>query len=133
MPDQLAGGDFSHETLDADIKRLAAEVSRQRESPESRNAGEREILKQSLRALTPTPAPQQPLPTAPQSPLPQGLQAAPPEAKLEIEYLLDMALHKGLDSANAEAAKSSPFVLDAFHDLLIEKLYPELQKRGVIK
>ena len=39
----------------------------------------------------------------------------------------------GLDKANAEAMKSSPFVMDAFHDTLAAKLYPELQRRGILK
>ena len=42
-------------------------------------------------------------------------------------------MHKGIEKAAAEAKKSNPYVLDAFHDALVEKLYPELQRRGVLK
>jgi hypothetical protein len=53
--------------------------------------------------------------------------------RLEIEYLLDIALQKGVGPALAESAKSPYFVQDAFHDALAGKLYPELQKRGLMK
>jgi hypothetical protein len=42
-------------------------------------------------------------------------------------------LRKGIGSALTESAKSPYFVQDAFHDALAGKLYPELQKRGMIK
>ena len=53
--------------------------------------------------------------------------------KLEIEYLCDMALRKGIATAMSESEKSPYFVQDAFHDALAGKLYPELQKRGIVK
>jgi len=65
--------------------------------------------------------------------LPQYAQSAPAETRLEVEYLLDVAFHHGIAKANTEAMKSSPFVIDAFHDALVGKLYPELQKRGILK
>ncbi len=67
------------------------------------------------------------------SPLPQYAQDAPAETKLEIEYLIDLAIHQGLTKANAQARTSSPFVVDAFHDALVGKLYPEFERRGLIK
>ena len=67
------------------------------------------------------------------SPLPAYAQSAPPEVRLEIEYLLDIALQKGIGPALTESAKSPYFVQDAFHDALAGRLYPELQKRGVLK
>jgi hypothetical protein len=67
------------------------------------------------------------------SPLPAYAQSAPPEIRLEIEYLLDIALHKGISAALQESAKSPYFVQDAFHDALAGRLYPELQKRGLMK
>ena len=66
-------------------------------------------------------------------PLPQYAESAPAETKLEVEYLLDVAFHQGIVKATSEAMKSNPFVLDAFHDALVGKLYPELQKRGILK
>jgi hypothetical protein len=67
------------------------------------------------------------------SPLPAYAQTAPAEVKLEIEYLLDIALKKGIGPALVESQKSPAFVQDAFHDALAGKLYPELQRRGIVK
>ncbi len=134
---------FEH-ALEADMQKLAEEIRRQRERPEMSGAGEKELLKEAIRAFPnlekspegapPPPAPPPPPPSAAsQSPLPVYAQNAPAEVKLEIEYLLDIALRQGLSKAFAEAQKSSYFVLDTFHDALAGRLYPELQKRGMVK
>lgn len=127
----------THELLEADLTRLAEEVQRARRHPETRNLSEQELLKKSLQVFVPQP----PFPSHPAtpgaattSPLPDYAQSAPAEIKLEIEYLLDLAFHEGLAKANREAVKSgNPFVLDAFHDALVGKLYPELKRRGILK
>ena len=67
------------------------------------------------------------------NPLPDYAQKRRPEVKLEIEYLLDLALQHGIGKAISESEKSPYFVQDAFHDSLAGKLYPELQKRGIVK
>jgi len=46
---------------------------------------------------------------------------------------MDVALKQGLEKALAEARKSPYFVQDALHDALAGRLYPELQKRGIVK
>jgi len=126
-------------SLEADIAQLAAEIRGQRERPEMRNAAEQEIVKEAIRAFPELKnQPQAAAGAAPAaddaaSPLPAYAQAAPAEVKLEIEYLLDIALKKGIGSALAESKKSPAFVQDAFHDALAGRLYPELQKRGVVK
>ena len=131
MPEQISQ-EFSDAILEADMRRLAAEVVKARELPENRNTPEKELLKQSLRASAST-ASQPTTSLGTESPLPAAIQGAPAEVKLEIEYLVDLALHRGLQKANEAATKSDPFVLDAFHDMLAGKLYPELQKRGLLK
>lgn len=132
MPDELSLG--FEQVLESDIRRLAEEVKRHRENPETRSAGEVELLKRSIQSITKTapPSPAQPSPGR-ASPLPDYAQSASPETKLEIEYLLDLAFREGIEKATAEAKKSNPFVLDAFHDALAGKLYPEFQKRGILK
>jgi len=136
MPNQISPN-FEHEALEADIQALAKEVKREREAQENKNLGERELLKQAIRVLPPAPPPvqgqQPPAPPSANSPLPAYAQNSPAEVKLEIEYLIDFAFHHGIAKATAEARKSPPFVLDAFHDALAGKLYPEMQKRGMFK
>ena len=121
-----------HEILEADIERLAEGIERAQELPEMRGVSQEELLKKSLQSLMPSQR-QTAQAEESSSPLPNYAQSAPQEAKLEIEYLLDIAFHKGIAAANAEALKSNPFVLDAFHDALAGKLYPELQRRGILK
>src|SRR5882724_3146890 len=114
MPEELP--QFSDSALEADIERLGKEIREQRNRPESRGMGEKEIVKQSLRAFAS-------LPVVPfgdvgqKSSLSSDLDDAPPETRLEVESLIDLAFHGGLEKANKEATKSSPFVLDAFHDI----------------
>ena len=140
MTDQPSS--FEH-VLEEDITRLAAEIRNQRARPELKNANEKELLKEAIRAFPQSEKKPQGVPAAPpapavgvaaaQSPLPAYAQDAPAEVKLEIEYLLDVALHQGLSKALAETQKSPYFVQDAFHDALAGRLYPELQRRGIVK
>ncbi len=126
--------EFKHEALEADMQHLAAEIQKFRERPELREASGEEMLKKSIQSLSPAQLQDEAKQGEPSAgPLPSYTKAVSAETKLEIEYLLDLAFHKGISTANAEAAKSSPFVLDAFHDALVGKLYPELQRRGIVK
>ncbi len=142
MPEETSP--FEHAALEADMKRLTEEIGNHRGWAEMKDAPEKQLLKESIRAFprfekngpaaaVPAPVPPPKAQGATQSPLPDYAQSAAPEVKLEIEYLLDLALHQGFGKALAEADKSPYFVQDAFHDALAGKLYPELQKRGIIK
>jgi hypothetical protein len=129
-----------HEKLEQDLARVTAEVARQRErTPE---APAREVVKQSLVAIAPPPVSVPPpveekgsgppSSASESSHLPSYLSEGSPEVKAEVERLVTLAFQEGVSAAVAEAAKHSPFVLDAFHDALADKLLPELEKRGVI-
>jgi hypothetical protein len=131
------------QALEADMKTLAAEVNHAQENQEVKNAEGLEAVKEAIKAF-PKLNIDQPsangVPSVPaavhddaSSPLPAYAQSAAPEVKLEIEYLLDVALHKGIGAALTESEKSPFFVQDAFHDALAGRLYPELQKRGLLK
>ncbi len=138
--------------VESDIKTLAAEIQNNREKPLVQNYSERELVKEAIRAFpklekrsaasaVPQPAsastPQVPAAGSRVAPaashLPDYAQNAAPEVKLEIEHLLDIALHQGISRALAASEDSPYFVQDAFHDALAGKLYPELQKRGIVK
>jgi hypothetical protein len=136
------------QSLETDIQRLATEIRTQQERPEMKDAAEQELVKEAIRAFpeaknqpqgtggaaTQTAGATDGQPTGnPSSPLPAYAQNAPAEVKLEIEYLLDVAFKKGIGTALTESQKSPAFVQDAFHDALAGRLYPELQKRGVVK
>ncbi len=125
------------------MKRLAEEIRSARERPSGETKTEHELVKEAIRVFPnlqgsqnkiPVAAPNVTSPSdASQSPLPDYAKDAPAEVKLEIEYLCDVALRKGIGAAVTEAEKSPWFVQDAFHDSLAGKLYPELQKRGIVK
>jgi len=137
-------------SLESDISILGDSIQHNREKVTVQNYNERELVKEAIRAFpnlekpsaaVPVPQPGQvlapqataaPLPTA-SNVLPDYAQNAAPEVKLEIEYLLDLALRDGIGKALAASEKSPYFVQDAFHDALAGKLYPELQKRGIVK
>lgn len=124
------------------MKTLATEIRRTQEMKDVKDAKGMEVVKEAIRAfpqLNHDAPSNNGVPAAPatpgevNSPLPAYAQNAPAEVKLEIEYLLDLALRKGIGAALTESAKSPYFVQDAFHDALAGRLYPELQKRGVVK
>jgi hypothetical protein len=135
MPDQIAS-QFEHQALEQDIKRLAVEIQAHRDRPETQGVDGREIIKQTIKTMVPNDAPA-PAVASPanviSNPLPDYAISAPAETKLEIEYLLELAFHQGILKANTQAQKSSPFVIDAFHDALAGKLHEEMKKRGMVE
>lgn len=126
-----------HRILEEDIARLSREMSEKRvEMGNMEKVQEREIVKESLRTMSSgvSPASQTARqPAAENNLFPAYLQSAPNDTKLSVERLLDLSLHKGIEAALREAKKGDPYILDAFHDALVERLYPELQKRGLVK
>jgi len=44
-----------------------------------------------------------------------------------------MAFHEGLEKAVREAKNHPPFIEDAFHDALVDRLLPILQKTDTFK
>ncbi len=123
-----------HEILEKDIQKLAEQVKAIKTKAEKNHLSELEIIKKSLSVFTPNL--QQSNTTKIQdanNPLPQYITSFPPETQLEIEYLLDIAFHKGISKALNETLKSkNPAIIDAFHDALAGKLYDELKKRKII-
>lgn len=126
--------EVKHEAIEMDIKKLAEEIKRIKITAEKNHLSETEIIKKSLSALTPiTPKQGQIQTTFSPGPLPSYTQSLSPEIKLEIEYLLDMAFHEGITKALSKAQESNnPLILDAFHDALAGRLYPELKNRGIL-
>ena len=128
---------FNHNTLEQDIERLSREVSEKKELPESRDLPEREIIKQAIEPLVKvTDNKQQTTNNATSegddSVLPGYLNGSSDEVKLKVEKLIDSVFHNGLDKAVGEAKAAGPYILDAFHDALTDKLYEELKSRNLI-
>ncbi|MCL5733662.1 MAG: hypothetical protein M1334_03315 [Patescibacteria group bacterium] len=127
-----------HPNLEADIGRLSSEIKKHYERPEAVNLSDREIIKKSLQSAYSQPVQPKAAPAGKQvleteSILPDYAKSAPEEIKMKIEKLVEMTFREGLGKATEEAKKQDPFILDAFHDSLVEKLYPILKQRGIIK
>lgn len=132
MPEEIPKNIETPVPQEADIDRVAGEVLKQKEAPEAKGVSGAELVKKALENMAPPAATPASAPAAPAPNIPDYAQNAAPAAKMEIEHLVDMALREGITKAQSEAAKSNPFVLDAFHDALAGKLYPELQKRKIV-
>ncbi len=129
--------------IEQDLRALAHEVESRKLEGEVKDLSDRQIIKEALEKIHPTNTQTTGVDdtatnAATQSNesvnsiLPEYVKSASPEARLEIEYLLDDAFRDGLVSATTKAATSSPFVLDAFRDALAGRLHEELIRRGLI-
>lgn len=127
---EISPHQFEQAAARAEIEKFAEEVERHRERPELQGASGHEVVRQALRS-TVTPIQSQKTDEDSLKTLPSYLADASPQARLEVENLVEVALRSGIGKANALAQKSNPLILDAFHDALAGKLYEEFRKRGM--
>ncbi len=133
---------FEHDVLETDIKRLSEEIFEKKNLFEYKNLTERELIKKSLepmikqfpanRQLTTSNQQSNQQSTASGQILPDYLKDFPTETKLQVEQLIDLTFHQGIEKVINRALRASPFILDAFHDALTDKFYEELKKRKLI-
>lgn len=129
---------FEHSVLEADIERLSKEIAEKRNLLEHKNLSDRELIKKSIEPIirqTPTGNLQPTTDDQQQTSskiLPNYLKNSPPEIKLRVEELVDSLFHHGIGKVVKRAQRASPFILDAFHDALTDKLHEELKKRKLI-
>lgn len=93
---------------------------------------EKEILKEAVTERIST---AQPLPPAQKQAIAQKAQQLKAEPKeRQIELLAQMAFEKGVIEA-VETAKNldNPYLLDEFHDVLVDQLYSKLVEQGKLK
>lgn len=125
---------FEHKGLEADIERLKTEVAERAASPEAIKGeiSHRDIVREAARPLIyPGQTPQA---YPPSNVLPDYAVNFSAETKLKIEQLVDLAVHKGIEKAAAEARKTGDgAVIDAFHDAITTKLLEEFQKLGLLR
>ncbi|MCP6719927.1 MAG: hypothetical protein KJI72_01190 [Patescibacteria group bacterium] len=132
-----------HEELERSLERLGQQIETERQHSETKALPERELVKRSIKSFSSSVTtkdnggtPPEDVPSAGESELlPTYLQGEGVDSrvKLEVERLVDLVFHKGLEKALKEASKHSPFIEDAFHDALVDKLLPELKKKGILK
>ena len=128
---------FNHSIIEKDIERLSKEIAEKKNLPEYKEVPERELIKQTLQPLVRQATSDKQQVTkkeeeTKETVLPDYLKDSPPEIKLRVEKLVDLVFHQGIEKTIKEANQAGPFILDAFHDALIDKLYDELKKRNLI-
>jgi hypothetical protein len=118
--------------LEADIERLSREIAEKKNLPEYKNLPARELVKQTLQPMIKLDFTPPISKTAEETFLPDYLKELPAETKLQVAQLVDLTFHQGIEKVIARARRANPFILDAFHDALTDKLYEELKKRELI-
>lgn len=133
------------EGLEGSLTRLGVEVAKNLRSPEFKEAPIEKVVKESIKNMPLPPAPTTPresekLKTVTANPLDDflpsymsGEEGSDEKIKAIVENLVSLALNFDVEKALAESKKYPPFIEDAFHDALTDKLVPELRKRGIIK
>lgn len=118
-----------------DIEKIGKEVAEKKFAPEVKQYSDQDLVKQAIKPMVypqGKPAPSQAQSSEEDKFLPDYLKDATPQIKNQVEKLLEDTIRNGLASGINEAKKMPPFILDAYHDALTDKLHDELKKRGII-
>lgn len=130
------------EQMERDLARITHTVEAERAVTTESPAPAPELVRRSLEDLSggvpaPTPA-ASPASSAPSDdhggelPAYLAASAGDPKARQEVDRLVHLAFRDGIEAAVREAKRQPPFILDALHDALVDKLLPELKRRGVL-
>jgi hypothetical protein len=125
MVEPISSQEKSPSVFESDLKRIEGQINKFKELPEAESMAPQEIVRQSVKQIAPLVGDvSAPVPAQPMNP--------PDEAEKTVEYLVNMAITEGVVKANQAAKDAEPFVMDSFHDAMVGRFYPELQKRGII-
>jgi len=96
---------------------------------------DRELIREIIKEKTEIPASPKITPIAPKKTVIKKAQALKGEPKeRQIKLLTDLAFDKGVIHATEVARNlDSPYILDEFHDTLVDELYNYLIKQGKLK
>lgn len=124
---------FESKVLRKDFTEVSKEVQQKVEkSAEIGEVSGREAVSEALKPKVYS-APQSQARQADEDNLPGYVKEASPEIKQKIEGLLTMVFRDGLDKAVKKLKSEPPFVVDAFHDALVDAFYEELKKRKIVQ
>ncbi len=135
------------EDLERDLERLTAEVEK-REVFKEKNISEKEVVKNLVKEVFDekkqekeskpdliTEKKNEVLAKEKLDLLPSYLKEEKWEdkkIKIVIEQLISLVFEKGISRGITEAKKMPPFVQDAFHDALADKILPFLREKGLL-
>lgn len=127
------------EALNEGYKRLHSQIEVELAKPENAEIQERDIVKksvievvQSIKAIQPVEEKKEEK-SVELHVIPKYAESQPEILRKEIEMLTESAVNNSFEQAVRESLKHSLFVQDAFHDALVDKLIPEMKKRGILK
>jgi len=121
----------------AELERKLAE--KKRELEEKREVKhEKEILKEVLKEKIEKPVPPKATPITPSAVqkvvIKKAKQIKNQQKERQIKLLTDLAFEKGVIHATEVAKKlEDPYILDEFHDTLVDELYSYLVEQGKLK
>ena len=148
--------DFSKNNIEAEILELSQKIAEKRKQLEA-NSGiieersldttqDRELIKSVLgekinnsapkpAVVTTTTASTVVKPTTAGATVPAGksyLDYLDEQSRAIVESLVEEVFTKGLEKTLKDLTIQEPFIIDAFHDVLTDKIHDELKKRGII-
>jgi hypothetical protein len=145
---------FDQNIIEAEIAQLSKEIEDKRRQLESQrgitgeSTGDKELVR-AVMAEKIFPAQPSSAPAATQTTAAQAIVPPPPPPKPAagvsyldsldanavetVNMLINKAFSGGLTKAISKAQEETPYILDAFHDALTDKLYEELKSRKLVK
>jgi hypothetical protein len=143
MPENLENN------LEAEIQELSQKIKEKRSLLEAKNGviseeGEKEEVEEVLRehisdsapadTVQPVFVPVQTSPAPKPAPAKKGdyLTNIPEDAVAILNGYISSLPEMGIKKTIEKVKKETPFILDAFHDMLVTHLYQEMKERGMI-
>lgn len=95
----------------------------------------KEIIKEKVEIPKPSKVkPSTPSPASPKTIIQQAKKLMGEKKERQVKLLTDLALEKGVIHATEVAKKlDDPYILDEFHDTLVDEFYNRLVKEGKLK
>lgn len=124
-----------HEEI-IELEKKLAEKKKELREKEGIEKHEKEIIKEIIREKIEQPETFGPKPST--APLPQVVKKAKeieeePKER-QIQLLVDLAFEKGVSHAiDVARSLNSPYLLDEFHDTLVDELYNKLVEQGKLE
>jgi hypothetical protein len=128
----------AHEEI-VELEKRLAEKKKELVEKEEVEPHDREIIKEVLKEKMEKPAPPKiTLPTTPPSTskvvVKKAKELKGEKKERQIQLLTDLAFEKGVIHATEVAKKlEDPYILDEFHDTLVDELYNYLVEQGKLK
>ena len=129
---------FSREAVEQEIAVLSEAIRTRRAILEKEKGlveegGEKEFVKEAVAEKIRQILPEAPLQKSPSGSPVHYLDRLDNETNIKITHLAEEAFSKGLRKTLKSLEHEEPFMVDALHDLLVDKYYKELKARGFVK